>query len=206
MAKQIPRSHLKDWAWWKVAGLGLASFGGLTLALAVIPYPSTVVLAIGSSVALIGIGAFLSYWQNSNWWARLVYVNVLLLLMYGISIRAWLGIIPPTWLWLVPLAGAYLIAWSLPMVNSSISSILVREQTTPETRLGRGCLTLALLIAPVAAGLGGTFGIYGTRYGYGDTVLLVVAVGLGIVTLVLAHYWAHGHWLLRPWADRAEAT
>ncbi len=206
MAKQTRRSHLKGWAWWRVAVLGLAAFGGFALALTVIPFPSTAALAVGAIIALIGMGAFLWYWLSSNWWARLVYVNALLLLMYGLSIRAWLEIIPPSWLWLLPLAIAYLIAWTLPVVNWSISSILVREQTVPETRLGRGCLALALLMAPVAAGLGGTFGIYGTRYGYGDAVILVVAVGLCIVTLALAHHWAHGHWQQRPWASRAETS
>jgi len=194
MTTRGPRSPVEGWPWWKVTGIAVLSFGSLATILAVFPRSSPTAVAAGVIVAAAGVASMIRSWKSYSWWSRLGTLQAYPLLLYLIAARAWADILPETLLWIAAFSVAYLLALALPVIDFRLSAFVAREQTDPQTRLGRGCLALALILAPLAAGIGGTFGIYGTRLGRGDTVLLVVAVGLSAIGLAFAHSVSHTLW------------
>jgi len=197
-----PRSP--SWPWWQAALLlpfGLGIFGAL---LAVVPTysPSALLAAVGATL----IGTIAGAWgiTKANWWAGVVFFNSWLLLILGLAIRAWASLIPQVWVWLVPLVAAYLLAWALPAISPKLSARLLREQFAPETRWGRGCLTLFLVVGPAAGALGASVGMYGTRFGQSSAVMLVMAVLGSAVGVGFAQAFAQQVWPKRPWAQATD--
>ncbi|HLC04656.1 MAG TPA: hypothetical protein VJK02_16600 [Anaerolineales bacterium] len=206
MAKQGQRNRpaASSWTWWKaatLAPLGLGVFGAVFV---LVPtYSSTALkVAIGLTVA----GTVAAVWSvtRPNWWAAIAYINSWLFLMLGTAMRAWATLIPQVWVWLVPLAVAYLLAWTLPAISPRFSARILREQFAPETRWGRGCLTLFLVVGPAAGALGASVGMYGSRFGQGTAVMLVMAVLGSAVAVGFAQAVAEQSWPKRPWAQPAD--
>lgn len=199
------RQSSSSWPWWKaaiLAPLGLGVFGAVFALLP--PYSSTVLnVAIGLTVA----GTVAAVWSvtRPNWWAAIAFINSLLFLMLGTAMRAWANVIPQVWVWLVPLVAAYLLAWALPAISPKLSARLLREQFAPETRWGRGCLTLFLVVGPAAGALGASVGMYGSRFGQGSAVMLVMAVLSSAVAVGFAQVVAEQSWPKRPWAQPADS-
>jgi len=185
--------------------MALFSLGGFGAVLAFIPpySPNAMKVAVGLTV----VGTVAAVWgiSKANWWAVIVFLNSWFLLILGFAIRAWAVIIPQVWVWLVPLVAAYLIAWILPAINPKLSARLLREQFAPETRWGRGCLTLFLVVGPAAGALGASVGMYGSRFGQGNTVMLVMAVLSSAVAVGFAQAAAQQVWPRRPWAQPADS-
>jgi hypothetical protein len=122
--------------------------------------------------------------------------------MLGLTIRAWNAVIPALGLWITLLVGLYVLAWALPAIEPKISALLFREQFAPETRLGRGCLALALAVGGAAAGTGATLGMYGSRYGQENLVFLAIGALLTFGVLAWSQAVAHDMWPKRPWAKK----
>ena len=185
--------------------MALFSLGGFGAVLAFIPpySPNAMKVAVGLTV----VGTVAAVWgiSKANWWAVIVFLNSWFLLILGFAIRAWAVIIPQVWVWLVPLVAAYLIAWILPAINPKLSARLLREQLAPETRWGRGCLTLFLVVGPAAGALGASVGMYGSRFGQGTAVMLVMAVLSSAVAVGFAQVVAEQSWPKRPWAQPTDS-
>jgi len=194
------------WPWWKAAAIALFTLGGFGAALTVMPPYSSSATKVAIGLTLVGtVGAVWGI-SKANWWGGIVLLNSWVLLILGFAIRAWAVIIPQVWVWLVPLVAAYLLAWALPAISPKLSARLLREQFAPETRWGRGCLTLFLVVGPAAGALGASVGIYGSRFGQGNTVMLVIAVLSSAVAVGFAQAAAQQVWPRRPWAQPADTT
>ena len=192
------------WPWWKAAAIALFTLGGFGAVLTVIPPYSSSAMKVAIGLTLVGtVGAVWGI-SKANWWGGIVLLNSWFLLILGFAIRAWALVIPQVWIWLVPLVAAYLLAWALPAISPKLSARLLREQFAPETRWGRGCLTLFLVVGPAAGTLGASVGMYGSRFGQGNAVMLVIAVPSSAVAVGFAQAAAEQVWPRRPWAQTAD--
>jgi len=110
-----------------------------------VPFPSSIALWIAA--ILIVIAASVTVWAmpSNPWWAQITYMNAWLLLILGIGIRNWAAVIPISLVWIVPIIGAYIAAWVLPIVRPEFSLKLAREQVNPKTLAGRVFVTIAAI-------------------------------------------------------------
>lgn len=186
--------------------MALVTFGGFGGMLALFPEYSPIALAIAAVLVLSAVIAVILGAGRTNWWYQMLVGNSWFLLILGLGIRAWNAVIPALGLWLVLLLGLYLLAWALPAVEPKLSALLTREQLDPKTRLGRGCLAVALAVGPAAGGLGATFGLYGSRYGQEKLVYLVGGSLATIAALAWSQFAAHDMWPKRPWAQKQASS
>jgi len=202
MTRGKNRLFSNDWPIWKVLTLVPIPLGGFAALVAIVPSYSPQALAVG-----IGLTVVAAVWISisRSWWAAMVFINSWLLLMLGVAIRAWAKVIPQVWIWLVPLLAAYVVAWALPALSPKLSARLLREQLAPETRCGRGCLTLVLVVGPAAGTLGASVGMYGSRFGQGTAVTIAIAVLFSAGAVGFAQAVAEQSWLKRPWAQPADS-
>lgn len=202
MPRLSERPAVIDWPWWKVIGLLVFLFGVLTGLLTLVPYYSSVALAIGIGLSVAGTipVVWLRIWRTPNWWMEVAYAVVWPLFFLGLGARLLAAIIPVIWVWLIPLLAAYLLAWALPALNPALSALLWREQTAPQTRLGRGCLILMLPLAPVAGTIGASVGMFGSRF-FEDRAPIYLIMGMlgSIVAIGMAFAFAYQYWPKRPW-------
>jgi len=204
MQRRLDQPSSSTWPWWKAAAIALFTLGGFGAVLTVIPPYSSSAMKVAIGLTLVGtVGAVWGI-SKANWWGGIVLLNSWFLLILGFAIRAWALVIPQVWIWLVPLVAAYLLAWALPAISPKLSARLLREQFAPETRWGRGCLTLFLVVGPAAGTLGASVGMYGSRFGQGNAVMLVIAVLSSAVAVGFAQAAAEQVWPRRPWAQTAD--
>ena len=204
MQRRLDQPSSSTWPWWKAAAIALFTLGGFGAVLTVIPPYSSSAMKVAIGLTLVGtVGAVWGI-SKANWWGGIVLLNSWFLLILGFTIRAWALVIPQVWIWLVPLVAAYLLAWALPAISPKLSARLLREQFAPETRWGRGCLTLFLVVGPAAGTLGASVGMYGSRFGQGNAVMLVIAVPSSAVAVGFAQAAAEQVWPRRPWAQTAD--
>jgi len=204
MKKRKSRSTSNAWPLWKTVTLAPLALGAFAALVGIVPSYSPQALAVGIGLTVVGVVAAAWISISPSWWAAMVFINAWLLLMLGLAIRAWATLIPQVWVWLVPLVAAYLLAWALPAISPKLSARLLREQFAPETRWGRGCLTLFLVVGPAAGALGASVGMYGSRFGQGTAVMLVMAVLSSAVAVGFAQAVAQQVWPKRPWAQPAD--
>ncbi|MGH2621927.1 MAG: hypothetical protein ACRDHG_15350 [Anaerolineales bacterium] len=199
MLKRTKRHPLARWAWWQMLALSAVGFGFLGATFGFFPPISISVIRLGllSSVPVI-IAAMWSWWTYS-WWARLSVQALVTLQFLAIAARCWTLVIGISWVWLVPILSAYLLAWALPALNPRLSAILWREQWTPQTRVGRALLGLALAIGPSAGVLGASFGMFGNRFGETSIVVAVMAALSSSVAIGFAFAISYQLWPERPW-------
>jgi hypothetical protein len=76
----------------------------------------------------------------------------------------------------------------IPVPDPKLSALLWKEQTAPETRIGKGCMRIFIRFSPIFKTLGPILGIYGSKCGYDDivhlvagTILTLSAIGAGRV-------------------------
>ena len=204
MQRRLDQPSSSTWPWWKAAAIALFTLGGFGAVLTVIPPYSSSAMKVAIGLTLVGtVGAVWGI-SKANWWGGIVLLNSWFLLILGFAIRAWALVIPQVWIWLVPLVAAYLLAWALPAISPKLSARLLREQFAPETRWGRGCLRLFLVVGPAAGTLGASVGMYGSRFGQGNAVMLVIAVPSSAVAVGFAQAAAEQVWPRRPWAQTAD--
>jgi hypothetical protein len=167
---------------------------------AFLPPPATIsrFITVISLSLIIGIGGV---WNKllPSWKAQLLILFALtsLLLVWAIHCLSF-GIIGGNKLiWILPLVGAYIIAWILPLIDPSLAKVINNEQFAPKTKLGRGCLSVALSI-------GGTVGVIGAIIGrtlYKSSgiqgVLLVGGIIISICTIAFTQTFAYQIFTLR---------
>jgi len=190
-----------NWPWWKLVGLVVVTLGLFAVLFALYPAPSNI--AIGIAILVLLTTAVVAVWSmpSNPWWAQITYINAWLLFILGIGIRSWAAVIPVSLIWIVPIVGAYIAAWMLPIIKPEFSLKLAREQVTPKTVVGRVFVTVALIIASIAAAIAPSFGLFGPRYGLQNEVYLFIAVTSTIATIGLSQYLSSYLWPQRPWAE-----
>jgi hypothetical protein len=197
-SKLHPNSH---WRWWQALGISVFSFGGIGSLLGVLPPFSIAALTIGLGLGLItAIIGFWNWW-SCNWWSQLLLGVFTGFLFLSFVLRVWAEIALAEWIWLLIIIGFYLLAWIMPSIQPSISTVLWREQTAPRTRMGRASMRVLLAIAPIAGVLGASFGMYGSRSGELALVLIVIAGLFSIVAIGIAFATSYQLWPDRPWTQ-----
>lgn len=195
--KQLP---IVAYPWWKVVGFPLLLLLPFSALMVLTPSFEYSFAILGASIILMGVGCTIYGRLTSNYWAIIANFFLLSLQFLFIAVRTWSAIIPVIWIWVLPLVVAFLLGWTLPVLNTKTSAFLYREQIAPDTRLGRGCLLLMLIIAPAAGGIGATFGMYGSRYGQSNLVYLAMAILASFVAVAGAQAFSHQFWVQRPGA------
>jgi len=203
--KRRKASSPENWPLWRVGGLAVLVFGGMSLGLAFVPDYSP---AATAAAVVMGPGTVIAaIWgaRTKSWWSQIAYMALWMLFFLGFGIRMWAAVIPASWLWAPLVVGGYLLAWALPAVQPRLSAILLREQLAPQTRFGQGCMrwSLALLLGAGASG----YWVYevSRRAGHFDLAWLAggglsIAVAIGWSQAV-----SHQLWPRRPWAKKVVA-
>jgi len=68
--------------------------------------------------------------------------------------------------------------------------------------VGRAVLGLALAVGPSAGVIGASVGMFGSRFGETDSVILVIAALSSAVAIGFAFAFAYQVWPDRPWVKR----
>jgi hypothetical protein len=198
-SEKHPNSH---WRWWQALAASFIGLGIFGVVIGLVPPFSFDGLKFGLLLAVIGTLAGIWNWWNYDWWARLIMGGVWTLMIAAITARAWTSILPASRIWQVSLLFAFFLGWLLPAISPSLSKFLWQEQSTPQTRIGRGVLAICISIAPVAGAIGASIGMFGSRFGDSEVALLVGA-GLGTVgTVIIPFAISYQLWPGRPWAKR----
>lgn len=200
MLKGSKQHSLAHWSWWQVLAAYSFAFGVFGVLPGLMPPVSPLMIRLGLLFAAMVVAAALWAWSTFNWWARLAVSGLWTVQVLIIVARVWSLVIGVTWIWMVPIFSAYLLAWVLPLLKPRLSAILWREQIAPQTRLGRTILILALGIGPSAGVLGAAAGMFGNRFGERGAVLAVIGALGSFVAISAALAFSHQLWLIRPGA------
>ena len=202
--KRTKRHPAARWAWWQMLAASTIVAGSFGAMLGVLPPISAAAIRLGLIFSALVVIAAMWNWWTYSWWTRFAVQALVTIQFLAIASRGWILAMGITWIWLVPVFSAYLLAWAMPVLNPRLSAILWREQMTPQTRVGRIVLGLALAIGPSAGVLGASLGMYGNRFGQASAVVAVGSALASFVAIQLAFVISYQLWPERPWAkDKA---
>jgi hypothetical protein len=193
--KQLP---VESWGLLKLIFIPLAFFGIWMLIITFLPYYSPIVLPVGLILTMIGVFGAIMIGRGHRRIGQIALGNVLLLFMLTLSAKAWfviLGKFIPWAVWTIVILLVYILAWMLPRYNSKLSDLLVREQYTPETRIGKIILNASAKFLPIAGASGALFGMYASRDGKDHPAMLFVAITFSLVSIAFAQLTAHQFWM-----------
>jgi len=200
MLTKSRRNPASNWPWWKALLGSAIGFGVWGVLPGLLPPISTLAIRLGLLGSFATIFASMWAWRTYNWWARLVAPALWTILILAIAARGWMLVMGISWIWLVPMLSAYLLAWTMPALNARLSVVLWREQTTPRTRAGRALLVLALAFGPSAGVIGASVGMFGSRFGETESAILAIAALSSAVAIGFAFAISFQLWPERPWA------
>ncbi len=204
MPSKSMRRRASNWPLWKVLLASLVGFGVLGLLPGLMPPISIPTIRLGLLWLVATTAVCVWAWATYNWWARVATAALLSIQWLVIAARSWLLVVASPWMLLVPVLLAYLLAWALPALDPRLSVILWREQTAPQTRIGRALLVLALAVGPSAGVIGASLGMFGSRFGESESVLLAMVVLSSAVGFGFAFAASYQIWPERPWANDTE--
>lgn len=191
-----------DWPWWKITGAGLIGFGTFGLLIAFMPPRTNWAVIIGIASIIFAVPAGLWNWKVYSWSSRLTLSALWSIQVFIIGYRAWIQVYPTFWLYLI--FCAYLLAWILPALYPTFAKLIWREQTAPQTRLGRVILSLSLSLVPIAGVFGSSIGIFKSRFeGILGTYMIAGPLSFVAVILIVFSY-SYQLWLDRPWLKYIE--
>jgi hypothetical protein len=172
--------------WWKILPMSLFGFGMFAAILSLLPEYSPPYLILGGILAIIA--ALSSVIQRIEGYegVKLITAQAGLLLFFLIGVRVLLFYSENSWIWVLPFLIAYVIAWLLPYLNSSLSQLIFREQVYPKTTPGRTIANLAWLSLPIVGGGGAFIGMYLSRSGQFKSA----SIFLGPLFMLVAIGWA----------------
>lgn len=189
---------------WRLIGLWFISQGSFAALLAIFPYYHPVALTLGIILAATGLIAAIYAVRARDWRALVVFQNTWPLLIFAIGARGLISHLPNGWIWISLLLACYILTWLIPVLDPKLSALLWKEQTAPETRIGKGCMRIFIRFSPILMALGPILGIYGSRYGYDDIVHLAAGTILTLSAIGAGQVISHQIWPKRPWAQQEE--
>ena len=195
---------IEAWPLWKLVGLILISSGALAIMLTFIPYYHSTALILGIILLVTGVISFIYTIRKKNWWAGVVFQNTWPLLFFAMGARSLISQLPNGWIWIALLLACYILAWLIPVLDPKLSALIWREQTAPETRIGKGCMGFFLKFSPTIMALGPIGGIYLSRHGYDNIFFLIFGIGMCLLAIILGQLISHQLWPKRPWAQPEE--
>lgn len=189
-----PSAKLPYWQLFLIAAAGL---GGFALLMAFFPAYSRVAAISAAGLATVGTICLFIGSGNNNWWAQLGFLNAWLLLLVGISVRAFSVIVPWGATAGILVIVAYALAWSWPIIASRTS-----PDVPPKPRLGGGCTSWAIALGPSVIGVAAAFGVYGSRIGLVEATMLATGALGSAASIGIAQAMANRLWPSRPWFQR----
>lgn len=191
-----PSSNI-DWNWWKLLGACLGGFGTFGILLGLLPNYSLGALLIGLFLTLLITGMGLWGWKTSYLIPQILVTILFTTQILCIGVRFWMAIYGGVMPWFPIIALGYILAWVFPIIMPKLSELLWREQTAPQTKVGKILLSAVLSIAPVAGVLGASGGMFSSRYG--NSILTDVAIGslFTIVAVGLSFLFSYQIYLYR---------
>lgn len=188
-----------DWSWWKITGAGLIGFGLFGFIIAFMPPRSMIMQVLGITSIVFAVVIGIWNWKVYSCASRITLGALWSAQMLTIGIISWTQVYPP--LWVYPMVIAYIFAWTLPAFDPSFSKFLWREQTAPQTRLGRILLGLALSLAPIAGAVGAGVGMFGSRFDGTSRIYLISGPLFLVVAIGMAFSFAYQILPDCPWAN-----
>lgn len=180
-----------DWNWWTLLIVFLGGFGVFGILLGFIPYYSPEALYIGIFLTILITAMGLWSWNSSNLTPNILLLLVFTIQLLGIGIRFWIiaynGIFP----WLPILGSGFILAWVFPILLPELSVILWREQTAPQTKVGKILLSAIFSLAPIAGVLGASGGMYSSRLGNDKLTDIAIAILFTFVAIGLSFTFAY---------------
>jgi hypothetical protein len=187
--------------WWKqvlfVVGwcLVLSVFAALLI---FIPPTETSITAIWVSVSHVVLGTaamIIALWKREKWqWVGFPLMHSWMFILYATGLRALNAVYPIPMGWLLVFLLMYALAWLLPYLRPRLSSILLREQMAPETKWGKGCMSIALGGLPTIGSIAAVIGLHASRSGEENAVYLIMGI-IGILTaLAGSQAFSHQFW------------
>lgn len=201
--------RMRGWPLWRVLLVGVLAYGLPTVFLAIFSalppaFAPGYVAPIALVFAVLGIASLIWNWKTNNWLARLGIGLTFCGLFFTLAVRSWFAVLVGPWLWLVVgvTSALLVLAWALPAIAGSLSAWILREQSSPQSGVGRAIMMWALVIGGAAGTLGAGLGMSLSRTGHENTAYFIVAVGMSGVSISLAQSTSHQLWPDRPWASR----
>jgi hypothetical protein len=192
---------------WKAIAFGIGMFGPLAAILAYIPRFSSTALAFAVTFFVVGISSIGWASKKSSRWGSMVGIFIISTEFLAVGYRVWTSVIGSAWIWFLPVLAVFLILWLLPWIRPDLSKYIWVEQTAPESRAGRLIMRAALSILPVSGVLGASIGLFGSRNGGGQGIMIVAGLLMSVGGLAIAQAAAHQFWPERARAsDRRGAT
>jgi hypothetical protein len=188
---------------WKRIVFYLISLGTLGAMITLFPtgyHPVALLVAIILFITGLIVAIFAD--RTSDWRAVVVYSSIFPSLFFALGARALISQLSHAWIWISLLLACYLLAWLIPMITPRLSALLWREQTSPKTRLGVGCMSVFTRFSATIIALGPLTGMYLSRYGYGDVALLIFGIGMCLVAIIFGQIFSHQLWNKRPWVQQ----
>ncbi len=195
----------EDWPLWKFVGLWFISQGSFAAMLTFIPNYHPIALTLGIILAATGLIAAIYAVRARDWRALVVAQNTWPLLIFAIGARSLINQLSNGWIWISLLLACYILAWLIPVLDPKLSALLWREQTKPETRLGKGCMGFFIKFSPTIMALGPISGIYLSRHGYRNVGLFIIGILFCPLAIVMGQLISHQIWPKRPWAQQEES-
>ena len=190
---------------WKWMGLYLIPMGGFAAMLTLFPtgyHPVAFLIAITLLITGLIAGIYVS--RTKDWRLVAVLQSTWPSLFFAIGARALISQSSNAWIWLSLLLVCYILAWLIPVIAPKLSTLLWREQTNPQTRLGMVGMSILTRFSAALMALGPCAGMYLSRYGYGNIALLIVGIGMPLLAIVTGQLICHQLWNKRPWAQQEE--
>jgi len=192
--KSLP---IDKWSYFKVV-LIMASFFGLWALFPIfIPHFSLVSLILGISLFVAGVWGAVLVRRGKRRLGQIAVSNAIYLTMFITAARAWNVVIGSFWPWLFWISILflfYLLAWTLPKINSRLSTFFFKEQYNPQTQLGKVIYDLSARFLPVAGSIGALIGMYGSRSGIANITLLLLGIAFSLSSIGFAQITSHQFW------------
>jgi hypothetical protein len=183
---------------WVVMGLSMALFlAVLIFVLGFTPDRSNLGLMTGSAMAAVLVLCVVLTRRTGKWWAQLGVLLPLSGLFMAIGVRMILEFASTAWVWTALTVGVFAFVWALPWIRPDISGVLHREQLSPRTSIGRGCLRVSAALLPIAGLIGGFGGVILGRAKENMTESAITG-GLGLLLGIgLGQYSGHSVWTIQ---------
>lgn len=190
--KETAKLPIHTWPIWKAVGGTVLFFLPFSAALLFVPpYFSPEAFVIATAQILAGVVA-LNWGRFGDPYASEVAGSFIFMFQFLVlSIRAWAVVVDVHWSWVSLLITAFFFMWALPLINPKLSHFLWQEQIAPQTKFGRRMLAIMLALLPSAGVLGGSVGLFASRFGEMGPAYMILASLFGFLALLWSQYAAH---------------
>jgi hypothetical protein len=192
---EIPVRNMPFWKVLIVMLLYLIILGVFSLLLVFLPNSkSRIAIIVAISHPLIGAMAVLLSARTNLVCSRFLGAHAWMFILYATGLRALNAVYPIPMGWLLVFLLMYALAWLLPYLRPRLSSILLREQMAPETKWGKGCMSIALGGLPTIGSIAAVIGLHASRSGEENAVYLIMGIIGILAALAGSQAFSHQIW------------